>query len=72
MLEGLLEVGDVGLVAGGLEELSPGEDLGPEARDVGLEGAAGDGDDVLAEEDAYGLVWGRGGGRKKKRERKKG
>ena len=53
VLEGLLEVRDVGLVARGLEELAPREDLGAEGGDVGLEGAAGDGDDVFAEEDAY-------------------
>ena len=64
VLEGLLEVRHVRLVARGLEELPPGEDLGAERRDVGLEGAAGDGDDVLAEEDAW---WGWLGRRKEER-----
>lgn len=53
VLKGLLEVGHVRLVARGLEELAPGEDFWAERGDVGLEGAAGDGDDVFAEEDAF-------------------
>ncbi len=64
VFEGLLEVRDVGLVARGLEELAPGEDLRAQRGDVGLEGAAGDGDDVLAEEDAW---WGWLGRRKEER-----